>query len=202
MIILTTFAGWLSEQNTRQDAVGEIARLWAQISPGRTHSLVGVTKAITEHAEQAGMTWVPDAMAATAEEFRVWKVNPEAASTASPQTRSQLDRIEAMLARLLDNLGIPLEDPPQLVGTEQTGVVVTLHEGGGIDYTGPDGRKIPHIGPNGLEMIDPHVLTASDQAAGVEAVLQPGGKPDWAKLYGLSSSVELPEGTELGEQAE
>lgn len=198
MIILTTFAGWLSEQNTRQDAVGEIARLWAQISPGRTHSLVGVTKAITEHAEQAGMAWVPDAMAATAEEFRVWKVNPEAASTASPQTRSQLDRIEAMLARLLDNLGIPLEDPPQLAA--DNGVTV-LHEQGG-DITRLAGPKIPHIGPNGLEMIDPHVLTASDQAAGVEAVLQPGGKPDWAKLYGLSSSVELPEGTELGEQAE
>src|SRR5215469_9431222 len=121
---MTTFAGWLSEQNQRRDAVGEIARLWAQISPGRTHSLQGVTKAVLEHADAERLAWVPEAMTATAEEFRIWKINPEGASTASPKTRSQLDRIESMLARLLDSLGIPLEDALQLVSEPAVAEVI------------------------------------------------------------------------------
>lgn len=176
---MTTFAGWLAEQFERQDQVGELARLWKGMSPGRVSSVPKVTEMLQAQAERDTLPWVPGALAATIEEYRVWKVNPEAASIASPQTRSQLDRIEYMLGKLLDALGVPLlaevvDSPDADVHDIDTGKVM-----------------VPHIGAAGLEMRESQLAE----------VLDASGKPDWAKLYSYADH-DLPEGTEIGEIAE
>lgn len=105
---MTTFAGWLTDQTERQDAVGALARLWKEISPGRIHGLAGVTKALQDYQDKNGLTWTQEAIRLTTEEYRAWKAHPEAASVHAPAVATQLDRIEHMLRSLCDSLGIPL----------------------------------------------------------------------------------------------
>ena len=193
--LVTTFAGWLAEQFERQDQVGELARLWKGMSPGRVSSVPKVTEMLQAQAERATLPWVPEALAATIEEYRVWKVNPEAASVASPATRSQLDRIEYMLSRIIDALGIPM--------------IEEVVDSPDADVTDIDTGKpvlVPHIGAAGLEMKPSRHPILPDRPYHNLEELEAGvreatGSPDWAKLYSYADH-DLPEGTEIGEIAE
>lgn len=156
----------------------------------------GVTKALNEYGERETLTWLPEAVAATAEEYRAWKVNPEGASTASPQVRSQLDRIEAMLARLLDNLGIPLADLELMVAeaiTEQAGMVVPM-----TPFIRPEGglgmRPVAQAAGKPV-LPDRPYHSIEELEAAVDEVT---GKPDWAALYSYSDH-DVPEDAEATE---
>lgn len=174
---MTTFAGWLSDQAERRDAVGELARLWADISPGRISGLAGVTKHLQEHAEREVLSWIPEAIRVTTEEFRRWKANPEASSVHAPAVASQLDRIEHMLRAVIDALGIPLvfevNDGPDAQVLELT------------DVTTGETRMVPVITSTGLG----HVEAGSRLAE----VIGPDGKPDWQALYSYADHAATDE---------
>lgn len=202
---MTTFAGWLADQRERQDAVGNIARLWTEISPGRTHSVQGVTKALLEHAEANTATWVPEALAATAEEYRAWKVNPEGASVSSPATRSQLDRIEGMLAKLLDSLGIPLADlelaAKDGIAAVPDGVVIPISPEQRTSLTEQAGVMVPYIKAEGGLGMRPAGAPSAVHEETPDETADPDEGIIWNALYRVAAH-DLPEDAELGEQAE
>lgn len=189
---MTTFAGWLQDQNERRDEVGQLARLWKEISPGRIHGLAGVTRHLQDYAEQHVLSWIPEAIDVTTAEFRAWKANPEASSVHAPAVASQLDRIEHMVRSVIDALGIPLVYE---AGSEGATVTV-IHDQGGeiaagtmaplvVSETGP--TLIPRIGPGGIEYVE--AGSRINPALAAEAVMYldaETGKPDWAKLYGYA----------------
>jgi hypothetical protein len=163
----------------------------------------GVTKAILEYAEKETVQWVPEAIAATAEEYRIWKVNPEGASIAAPATRSQLDRIENMLVKLIDALGIPLADLELAAshGTlmEQAGAVIAITSDAvklaeGADRMAAGQVMVPYIKAGGGMGMRP---AGGLSPAAMRAEQEP--KPDWKELYSYASH-DLPEEAELGEQ--
>jgi hypothetical protein len=194
---MTTFAGWLSEQTERRDPVGELARLWKEISPGRTHGLAGVTKALQAHADQNNVTWVPEAINATSEEFRAWKAHPETSSVHAPAVVSQLDRIEHMLRSLCDSLGIPLvAGVPDGEGAEVHDLVP-----GAAAAFGPDGElntRFPVVPPQpNVTFEDGTVMVPYIKAEGGMGY-RPVGQPPWAALY-ASADHNVPDGTEIEE---
>jgi hypothetical protein len=200
---MTTFAAWLSDQGDRQDAVGAVARLWKEISPGRVHGLAGVTKCITDHSDATGLTWTQEAMRLTTEEFRAWKRDPAGSSIHAPAVATQLDRIEHMLRSLCDSLGIPLlaevPDGPDAQVLEVTDA--TTGQTQALPVITPGSARVPHIGPAGLEMRPVQQLGPDGQPvlpfflrdpAELADAIGPDGKPDWAKLYSFSDH-EAPE---------
>lgn len=154
---MTTFAGWLQDQIERHDEVGQLARLWKEISPGRIHGLAGVTTHLQKYAEEHNATWLPEAIEMTTREFRAWKANPEGSSLHAPAVATQLDRIEHMLRALLDNLGIAMLTEV-MTGGPDAAVYVLNDQGGDIrqavvvSEAGP--TLVPVIGPDGLQYVE------------------------------------------------
>jgi hypothetical protein len=168
--------------------------------------VAGVTKALQEYGEREQLNWLPEAISATADEYRAWKVDPEGASIASPANKSQLDRIEHglgqlgfMLSRIVDALGIPMvelvapDDAENTEDTEQAGVIVQLP--GSVPYIQAAG---------GLGYREPQTGSLIEQAGPVENVLSnltglhmqsPAG---WGLMY-AAADHDVPEDAEAAE---